>query len=561
MRITVAGGKVWIKFSPALASTIERVKLVPGRRWSPDEGAWHAPASVMVIAAVDKLFGVDQPETNEAYRALLGEARRAEAAQAHKTADVLPQPALNKLPLWKHQLRGYHFALPLHSVMLDMRMGTGKSAVIVNLIINRGHRRVLIVAPKTVIDGDCVLEPGGNLDSLSVWAREFYRHAAHLKWRCWNDSRGTCADRAKKMQDFIALCECRGDAAIVLMNYEAAWRPDMARAIAHARFDFVVCDESHKIKSPSGSASKFFERLGPTVPWRACLTGTPTPHSPLDLFAQYRFLDKGAFGSSFTLFRAKYAVMGGYGGHEVKGYQNLEEYRDRMDRLAYHCGDEVLDLPETVHTYRTVELDPKTMRTYAQMEKTFVADLDAGRVTASNALSKMLRLQQITSGYLPIDEAGGVAMVGTEKRSALEDVFEDIAAAEPVVVFARFRHDLDQIREAAERCGRSYAELSGRGNALKLWQDGGANVLGVQIQAGGVGISLVRARYCVYYSMGYSLGDYEQSLARTHRPGQKRSVAYIHLIARDTIDQRVYDALHRRAEVIEEILHGYKKGR
>ncbi|MFA5378725.1 MAG: helicase-related protein, partial [Dehalococcoidia bacterium] len=114
------------------------------------------------------------------------------------------------------------------------------------------------------------------------------------------------------------------------------------------------------------------------------------------------------------------------------------------------------------------------------------------------------------------------------------------------------------IKAAVEESGRTYAELSGRGNDLQAWQEGKFDVIGVQIQAGGVGISLVRARYCVYYSMGYSLGDYEQSLARVHRPGQKQNVTYIHLVATGTVDEKVYKALQKRKQVIEDLLEGVK---
>ena len=78
----------------------------------------------------------------------------------------------------------------------------------------------------------------------------------------------------------------------------------------------------------------------------------------------------------------------------------------------------------------------------------------------------------------------------------------------------------------------------------------------MQIQSGGTGIDLTRAAYCVYLSAGFSLGDYEQSLARVHRPGQERTVFYYHIIARDTVDQRVYDALRDRKQVVEAVLDG-----
>ena len=87
-------------------------------------------------------------------------------------------------------------------------------------------------------------------------------------------------------------------------------------------------------------------------------------------------------------------------------------------------------------------------------------------------------------------------------------------------------------------------------------QAGKATVLAVQIQSGGTGIDLTRARYCVYLSAGYSLGDYEQSLARVHRPGQSRSVHYYHLVAQGTVDEKVYEALRNRKQVVESVLSG-----
>jgi SNF2 family DNA or RNA helicase len=76
----------------------------------------------------------------------------------------------------------------------------------------------------------------------------------------------------------------------------------------------------------------------------------------------------------------------------------------------------------------------------------------------------------------------------------------------------------------------------------------------VQIKAGGVGVDLTRARYSIFYSTGFSLGDYDQAKARTHRPGQTRPVMHIHLVARGTVDVRVRRALEKRAQIVESIL-------
>jgi len=96
--------------------------------------------------------------------------------------------------------------------------------------------------------------------------------------------------------------------------------------------------------------------------------------------------------------------------------------------------------------------------------------------------------------------------------------------------------------------------LSGNTNRLADWQEGNATILGVQIQSGGAGIDLSRSAYCFYYSLGFSLGEYEQSLARLRRPGQTRCVRYYHLVSQGTVDEQVYAALRERRNVVDAVL-------
>ncbi|NLW75523.1 MAG: DEAD/DEAH box helicase, partial [Methanomicrobiales archaeon] len=324
-----------------------------------------------------------------------------------------------------------------------------------------------------------------------------------------------------------------------------------------ANFDLVVCDESHRIKAAGSSVSKYLAKVADRVPYKLCLTGTPMPHGPMDLYGQYRFLDKGIFGISFTKFRARYAQMvplGMTGISKIIGYQNQDEMHDKFYSIAYRADRDVLELPDAIHNTREVELDPKTMKIYKNLEKDFYSWIAEDKeVTIRNALAKILRLQQVTSGHIPSDE-GEILTVGTEKAEALAELFEDISADEPIVVFCRFRHDLDMIIQTAQKIGRTVCELSGRCNQLAEWQEGKYSVIAVQIQAGGVGVDLTRACYCVYYSVGHSLGDYEQSLARIHRPGQERTVFYYHLVASGTIDEKVYKSLHDKKDIVQAIL-------
>lgn len=200
-----------------------------------------------------------------------------------------------------------------------------------------------------------------------------------------------------------------------------------------------------------------------------------------------------------------------------------------------------------------MDLSPEERKIYDQMDKEFVVFLEEKEITAANALVKLLRLQEITSGFLDGQP------IGDSKKKLLADVLEDFEMEEPIIVFARFTNDLAMIKEVVEAQGRRYAELSGHANELGKWQGGHADVLGVQIQSGKEGVDFTRARYNIYYSLGFSLGDYEQSRKRTNRPGQTREGMYIQLIANHSVDVKVMKSLQAHKEVISSVLDQYKE--
>ena len=304
----------------------------------------------------------------------------------------------------------------------------------------------------------------------------------------------------------------------------------------------------------------FAARLRAHARLRLALTGTPMPHSPLDIYSVARALDNRYFGNSYFAFKQDHAVMGGYQAKQVVGYRNLEQLEATMKRFTFRVGKDVLDLPPETHVTYHCTLTAEGMRAYRSLEKDYVAQIDAGLITAANGMVVLIRLQQITGGSVRLDDDRWT-VVDESKRKLLADTLEDIGADEPVVVFCRFRSDMDAVHQAAQELGYTSMELSGRQDDLKAWQDGGAQILAVQIQAGGVGVNLTRARLNIYYSLSHSLGEYDQSLSRVHRPGQTRPVTHIHLVARGTVDERIMRALEARAEVVESVLKQLKEDR
>ena len=416
----------------------------------------------------------------------------------------------------------------------------GKSWVASALLSGRDHRRVLVCCPLSVVD---------------VWPKQFALHSGRGELVV-----PLVGPVTKKRDTAIKAIEQAKDRPLVLVtNYDSAWREPFGSWAMSAGFDCLIHDECHRLKSSSGKASIWASRMAKIVPYRIGLSGTPYPHSPLDGYGVCRAIDSKVFGGSFVSYRNRYAVMGGWEGKQVIGWRDLDDMNKRFYSIAIRkTKEECLDLPAFQHVVVPIKLAGRAAKLYRDLETDFVAEVRSGVVTASNALVRMLRLQQMTSGYCCVDDL--VERIGEEKQKALADLLEDVGPNEPFVVFCRFRHDLREIERIAGAAGRPYNEVSGDRKELESWNAAGAGaVLGVQTQSGGLGIDLTKARYVCYYSQVLSLGDYEQSLARVHRPGQTKTVTYYHLLASRTVDEKIHLALREHKSVIDEVLRKTKE--
>lgn len=509
-------------------------RSIPGGKWKKAWSCWVYPKSPATAARVLETFGDGADHDGR----LAGMASVLESAKEVKTSTpVLAIPNLKTKP-WLHQVKAYQFAMRLPGSILALGMGCGKSLVSVGLALSRG-KHTLILCPKSVVP---------------VWPLEFSIHSA-LDVSVLALADGSVASKQKAAEAYMRRMMLRNCRSVIAINFDSAWRDPFASWALKAGFDTLIMDECHKIKSSSGRTSKFCHALAKVTRFRIGLTGTPMPHSPLDVFAQCRAIDHGVFGTSWTRFRARYAVMGGFGGHQVMNFQNLKELHTLFDSIAFQAGRDVIQLPAEKRQVIPVTLGAKATKILKALENDLYAAWEKNEITATNVLTKLIRQAQVTGGHARTDDEK-IVEVDTAKREALAELLDGLPQREPVVVFARFHQELDAIRQEAEKQGRTYAELSGRKNDLKDWQDGKFDVIGVQLQSGGVGISLVRAAYCIYFSLDFSLGNFEQSLCRIHRPGQKRPVTFYFLVAQDTIDQKIIDALSRRKNVVEYVLSG-----
>ena len=510
--------------------------LLPSASPPPPINQPHSPAKT----------APSRPPASPAIPPIESSTEKAAAAVTETDLDPLPEPA-QPAGLWPHQVRALQFLADKPAAMLAMEMGTGKTRVALEFLTARQCRRALILCPLSVVP--------------HVWPAEARLRLGPQAQTRPLTARGNAAKLKQLQQANRDYPDPTPEAPqLIVLNYEAAWRGDLGQALLQAPWDLLILDESHRVKNPYGQAARFAARLGRRIPHKLALTGTPMPHSPLDLWAQYRVLNPELFPDTYREFENRYAVTidppPPRRGKQVIGYKNQEEFQDRFRALAYQASaQDVLDLPPARHTSRLVTLNPAARRAYQQMREELTAQLQGGAAaSAANAAVMVTKLQQIAAGFL-IAENGQVVDLDDAKEKALAEFLEDLPAPEPVVVFARFTRDLQRIAAAAQAAGRPGYELSGPKKQLAAWQkDPHGPVLAAQLQAGGLGIDLTKARHCVYYTLDYNLGNFRQSLARLRRPGQYQSVNYLYLLAADSIDEHILRALRNKENLVERVL-------
>lgn len=456
--------------------------------------------------------------------------------------------------LWGHQREAIMYARGRREVILHLGMGCGKTRtaieIIKEVILGRLNVRIIICCPKAV---------------CAAWAKQFSMWAPEMRVLILDADVGTSADKEKALK--VALADTSPLAVVI--NYESAWRVGL---IEKTKWDVLVYDEVHRLKSPSGKASRWAARMGAKNPEakRIALSGTLISHGPLDAYGVYRAVESPecmTFGQTYGAFKCRYAQTNPNVPGMVVRYINQDEMKKKIaETTFYRRSEDVLDLPPIMHEDLQFELHPAEARLYRELEKDFCALLRDKTVTPANAMVGALRLLQCCGGFVtPDGEKQGVPIAEDTpaKAARFAEWLEDVPEREPLVVFCRFRADIDAARKCLESTGRTVSELSGRMNDLAQWQAGKTDALVAQIQSGGIGIDLTRASLCVFYSIGHSLSEWLQAIARLHRPGQTRHTHIYSLIATlphnlMTVEGRVYAALRDRRDVVNELVSLYR---
>ena len=413
--------------------------------------------------------------------------------------------------------------------------------------------RVLIVAPTSVV---------------AVWPKEF-QEFADFKYTC----RTLLGDKTHRLRELNDLQKFPFKAMkVAVINYESTWREGIFEALQEYDADLIICDESQRIKTHDAEQSKALHKLGDQARYKLILSGTPVQNNAIDIYSQYRFLDSTIFGENFYKFRNRYAVMGGFNRKQIVGYKDLDGLIKKEHSIAFRITkNEAIDLPEQTFETRRVHFSKKEQDLYNRIKRDSYAELDSGgQITATTVLTKLLRLQQLTGGFLVKDDASKPEQVSRAKLDALSDIIEDyvIGSGKKLVIFARFIAEVKAIIDLATKLlprGMKQVAIYGdikkedRGDIVKQFQEDPSTTVFIgQIDTAGTGITLTAADTCVYYSKNFNYATYSQSLSRIHRIGQRNVCTYIDLEVDKTIDELISQSLAKKEDMAKTVVDDWR---
>jgi len=459
---------------------------------------------------------------------------------------------------YAHQLTALEKSWNKENFAYFMEMGTGKTKVLIDnlaMLYDKGKvDSALIIAPKGVV---------------KTWYEQ--ELPTHLPDHIENVSVLWQPNITKTQQEKLdSLFEIDSALHILVMNVEALSTEKgvkFATKFINSHKTLMAIDESTTIKTPTARRTKNIIKIGLNAKYKRIMTGSPITKNPLDLYTQCEFLDPWLLDfSSYYAFRNRYAEMKTMHVHGrsiqvVDKFQNLGELSDTVKEFSYRVlKEDCLDLPPKVFIKRHITLTPDQKKVYEQMKEQALAVLNGKVTTTMTVLTQLMRLHQITCGYVTADD-GSTQQVESNRLNELMSILEDTEGK--VIIWANYQLSVGEIiQKIIKVYGKdSYVHYYGltpqedRQDFIRKFQnDPKCRFIIGTPQTGGYGITLTQANTVIYYSNGYDLEKRLQSEDRAHRIGQKKTVTYIDLICEDTVDEKIVKALRDKINIASEVM-------
>ena len=428
----------------------------------------------------------------------------------------------------------------ISAVMLDM--GLGKTVITLtalnDLLFDYFEvHKILCIAPLRV--------------SRQTWSDEIN------KWDHLKDLKYSIAVGAEKER----LAALNTPADIYIINREnIQWLVE--KSGVPFDFDMIVIDELSSFKNHQSKRFKALMKVRPKVKRIVGLTGTPSSNGLMDLFAEFKLLDMGArLGRFIGQYRQTYFMPDKRNGAIVYSYKPFPGaeraiYKRIFDITISMKATDHLKMPELITTEYSVQLNETERKKYEKLCNELVLNLPDGEITVANAAALSGKLCQLANGAIYDDEQE-VLKIHDRKLDALEDIIESMNGR-PLLVAYWFKHDYDRIAERLTSLKVKFSKLDTEQN-IRKWNNGEIPVALIHPASAGHGLNLQEGGSTfVWFGLTWSLELYQQANARLWRQGQKDTVVIQHIVAKNTIDERIMKALSEKDSTQSALIEAVK---
>jgi len=324
----------------------------------------------------------------------------------------------------------------------------------------------------------------------------------------------------------------------------------------------AIIDESTVIKSPSAKRTRRAWKIGQLAKYRLIMTGLPTPRSPLDLYAQCKFLSPMALGfNDFNQFKLHHAnivieMLGpGRTFPRIDSYKNLGELKEKLSKFSSIVRkDECLDLPPIRQRIFPVPLTKEQQSYYDDLQEELLTYIEGEEIEAKNILSMINKCLQLCSGQIKLPD-GRYIEVPTDRLEALQELVEECEGQ--TICWTAFVANATAI-------GRHFGKdalllpsgltLDQRQLILGRFKSGEGRLLVANPASAGHGITLTNSSNIIHYSRLFNYEHRAQADARIHRIGQTEACLITDLLDPDTLEMKVVRVLLAREKMSDFML-------
>jgi SNF2 family DNA or RNA helicase len=365
----------------------------------------------------------------------------------------------------------------------------------------------------------------------------------------------------------LKLARQAGKRIVCVLTYGQIWRSTTAcrfkEELRKWKWPALIIDELHRIASPSSRQARVARLLSWDAQWVRGLTGTPVPAHYGNLWGQMAAINPEVWGESFGAFARRELILDPMYPSRVIGVRD----EARLLRMVAEDScvvrrNEVFGADQWEYVTREIELPKPARALYSKLAKDWIAENDGKAVVADHALTRLVRFQQITSGFIA-DSTGGLHEIQRAKIDAvLDDLSEIKAQGEKVVLFHRFKWEHSAYVTALGKVsGMALFAIDGStkaedrvGIAEKFNKHRGPAVVVAQIQAASEALSFAEAQHVFFVSTNFSLKDNLQARDRVFKPGQCRVVT--NFIVKKSVDEFIHRKIGEKKPMHDAVMGG-----